>query len=101
MSLLSWGCMGGFLTAYWDFVNPWFGKKEEDKYWWNWLLHGVFVGLGATLPFYWVGMAWWIILLNAIVSGVLMMVISEFSGNVFVEEIGRGFIATIVRVIHK
>jgi hypothetical protein len=99
MSLLSWGLMGGFLTTYWDWLTK-IWRKTEDEYWENWLLHGFFVGLGATLPFLWVGMAWWIILANCVVSGLLMMAISEFSGNVWVEEIGRGFVATITRIIH-
>jgi len=87
---------GGALSTYWDWINKFFGDDEGEK-WYNWLLHGFFVGL-AFFPFYWAGIHWWAILSNAVVSGLLMMWISERSSNVWIEECGRGFIATITRI---
>ncbi len=85
------------LSTYWGFVNKWLGKDKKDKYWLNWLLHGFFVGL-SFFPFIWSGIKWYSVLINALVSGLLMMWISERSSKVFTEESGRGGISAISRL---
>jgi hypothetical protein len=80
--------MGGAFSTYWDWIN---GK---DNFW----LHGFFVGL-SIFPFVFFGLAWWIVLLQAVVSAVAMGVWSLLIGTDYVEEMGRGAIATLIRII--
>ena len=75
--LLSWGA----LSTYW--------KKGADAKAINWFFHGFGIGL-SSIPFAWIGIAWWLILLRAVVLGITMMAVSELSDNVYVEECGRG-----------
>ncbi len=79
--------MGAALSTYWDWVTG------ND----NFMLHGFFVGI-SFFPFYWVGMHWYAILINALVSGILMWWLCVRTGNVWKEEFGRGFISAITRL---
>jgi hypothetical protein len=91
--------LNGFaLSTYWGFLNKFLGKDKKDKFWWNWLLHGFFIGF-SFFPFYWAGLTWYSIVLNSIISGGLMMWISERTNKVWIEECGRGVITTITRLI--
>jgi hypothetical protein len=78
--LLTWGA----LTTYWK-------KKGTDARWFNWLAHGAGVGL-AAIPFAWIGISWWLILIRAIVLGLTIMIWSENNDNAVKEELGRGFL---------
>ena len=75
--LLSWGA----LSTYW--------KKGVDAKAINWFFHGFGCGL-ATIPFYWLGIHWWAILVRTVILGLTMMWWSENNDDVFWEEGGRG-----------
>lgn len=77
---LTWGGM----STYWK-------KKGHDAHTWNWFLHGFMLGL-AAFPMFWAGVHWYSILGRAVISGLLMMWISDRTGRVAVEEFGRGAI---------
>jgi hypothetical protein len=70
---------GASLTTYLDSI---FGY---DNFW----AAGFLVGLGA-LPFIWAGVAWWVILIRAVLLGVLWGGWCKLFGNDIVEECGRG-----------
>lgn len=93
---LSWILMFGATTCYWNFLHP-----QEDKTWWNWLLHGLFIGL-SILPY--------AISINHTVAGLTyavacaltMCIWSEEMSVDLYEEFGRGFlmVAAILVVMH-
>ena len=85
--LLTWG----FISTYHKWLNKFFGKPKGDSYWFNWLAHGMGIGI-AMIPFAWVGVAWWLIISRAIVLGVSMMLWSDAVDNACWEEFGRGFL---------
>lgn len=90
--------LNGFaLSSYWSWLTK-LWRNTKTKYWENWLLHGFFIGLSFFL-FIGVGLKWYSILVNALLSGLLMMWISERSGKVFTEEFGRGAISTATRLV--
>ena len=76
------------LSTYWDWLF------NED----NFFIHGFFVGV-SFFPFCFVGLHWYAVLINAVISGLLMWWLCIRTGNVFKEEFGRGFIAAIIRVL--
>ena len=80
--LLSWGA----LSTYWK------GDKPDCKYY-HWFLHGLGVGL-ALLPLVFSGSEpyhlLYKILLRSFALGGIMMIVSEASDSVLVEELGRG-----------
>ena len=84
----AYGLTGGAFSTYWD----WLFRK--DTFW----LHGFMIGL-ASFPLYWAGIHWYAILANAIVSGVLMGWLCARTGNVWKEELGRGGISAITRLL--
>jgi hypothetical protein len=88
LSIPAYGIMGGALSTYWDWLCG------ED----NFFIHGFFVGL-SFFPFYWAGLHWYMILANAIVSGLLMWWLCVRTGKAWLEENGRGFIAAITRLL--
>ncbi len=90
LSLPSWILMAGALSTYWDFL---FGKD-------NFYAHGFGVGLAFFL-FYWAGMHWWAIVANSLANCVLMGWLCARTAKVTKEELGRGFIAAVMRVILK
>ena len=69
----------GALTTYWHF---------------KWFWHGFFIGL-AMIPFAWVGIAWWLILIRAVILGVLMKWWSDREDNDVKEEFGRGVLIVL------
>ena len=87
---------GGALSTYWDFINKWFGQSD-DKRWYNWFLHGFFVGFSAFV-FIFAGLPWWSVVISSVLSGIFMMVISVVWSNVWIEEIGRGIISALCRL---
>ena len=77
------GLTGAALTTYLDSI---FGYD-------NFYAAGFLVGLGA-IPFMFAGIAWWIILIRAVVLGLCWGAWCKFFGNDWVEELSRGaFIA--------
>jgi len=74
--------MFGFLTTYWDKLF-----KYDNFY-----MHGFMIGI-AFLP-YMVAVAWWLILIRAIIIGLFMGLWCKFFQNDIVEEGGRGAIIT-------
>ena len=74
----------GALTTYWDWLTK-LWRGNEDEYWENWLLHGLFIGL-ASLPLLLIGIPLWVIGLRAVVLGVTMAIWSEVFGDVIVED---------------
>lgn len=89
--ILSWIA----LSTYHKWLNKFFGKPDTDAFWFNWIAHGLGIGL-AVLPFVAVGISVWMILCRAVVLGILMMLWSDSQKNT-VAELGRGalIIATI------
>lgn len=87
--LLSYGLMGGAFSTYWDFLF-----KDKD----NFYMHGFMIGL-SIFPLCFVGLAWWIVLIQAILSGLSMGLWCKYFGNDVVEEMGRGFFSSIFRLI--
>ncbi|MFA5747388.1 MAG: hypothetical protein WC926_04965 [Candidatus Paceibacterota bacterium] len=83
MILPAIGLTGAALTTYLDSI---FGY---DNFW----AAGFLVGL-AAFPLYWTGIAWWLILIRAVLLGVTWGVWCKLFSNDWVEECGRGaFIA--------
>ena len=72
---LSWGA----LTTYWDWL---FGYD-------NFFAHGLGCSL-ATIPLYWVGVPWWILLIHGVICTLGMGLWSKLIGNDVLEECGRG-----------
>jgi len=85
--LATFGLSWGALTTYWK-------KKGEDAKWWNWALHGFFVGL-STIPCMFLGISLYVLLLRTVVLSFGTMLWSEWQGNVFWEEFGRGFLIIV------
>lgn len=84
-----YGIMGGAYATYWDFL---FGYD-------NFYFHGFMIGL-AVFPFCFAGLAWWIVLIQALISALAMGLWCKYNDNDVKEEVGRGFISAIVRIIH-
>lgn len=76
--LLHWAC----LSAYWK-------GKAEDMEWWNWFLHGFFIGL-AMIPFVFIDVDLWLILFRSVVLGFTMMAWSVKVKKAAYNEFGRG-----------
>ena len=83
--LLTWGA----LSTYHKYLNKYFDKSTDNVHWFNWLAHGIGVGL-ATIPFVIIGSTMTLTWVRAVILGALMMVVSELSDDVWVEENGRG-----------
>jgi hypothetical protein len=86
--IVSYGLMGGALSTYWDFL---FGFD-------NYYAHGFMVGL-SVFPFAIIGMSWWLLAAQTIIISVGMGLWSNLIDKDSDEEFGRGFIATIFRII--
>lgn len=84
-----YGLMGGAFSTYWD----WLFNGVDNFY-----CHGFFVGL-SIFPFCFSGLAWWLVLIQAILTGISMGLWCAKFSNDWVEECGRGFFASIFRVI--
>lgn len=89
LSIPAYGLMGAALSTYWDFL---FNNVD------NFFIHGFFVGL-SFFPFYFVGMHWWAILINAIASAILMGWLCARTKSATLEEMGRGLISSITRAL--
>jgi len=71
-------------------LTTYFKKKGTDAMWWNWLFVGLafsFCAIPYAFPNHWLGFG-----IRTIVCTGLVVGISELSGNVWVEETGRGII---------
>ena len=88
--LLCWPIMAAATACYWNFLSP-----KADKTWWNWLLHGIGIGL-SMLP--WAYFTHQIIqtILYATLLGIAMSVWSVKTDDDFREESGRGFLIVAV-----
>jgi hypothetical protein len=92
MYLLSFGLLWGAYSCYHKYLNKWFGDSKDDVKWYGWLMHGFAIGC-ALLTFYpHFGV---VVVGRAFFLGVAMMILSETSGDVDVEEYGRGFLSNI------
>lgn len=91
----AYGLLGGGFSTYWDWINKYFGDNEDEK-WYNWLIHGFFVGI-AFFPFCFVGLSFIELLIRSVICGILMAIVGILSDNVWIEEFGRGIIANISR----
>jgi len=91
--IISAGFLSLALTTYHDYLAP-DGSSEN---WLCWVMTGFCYG-ASSFPLIWVGIAWWVILLRAIVLAILTCIWSEINGQARVEEMGRGFfpIATLL-----
>ena len=94
--LLCYPLMVGALSMYHKWLNPIFGKPKTDCYWFNWLFHGLIVGL-ALLPYGYFTNTIDLVLERAYILGILTMVLSTIIDNDFWEETLRGglIIATL------
>lgn len=87
-----WICfplMWGALTTYWKVLNKYFGDTTEDCHWYNYLTHGIMIGL-AFIPYgvYTHTLVW--VITRAVLLGILMMTTSYLFDNVDLEEGFRG-----------
>jgi len=81
--------MWGALSTYWKCLNKYFNKPTSDCFWFNWLTHGIGVGLALTIYGYFnhcLGLT----LVRSIVLGLSMMIWSHFVHKVAWDEGGRG-----------
>jgi hypothetical protein len=92
--LLSWGA----LSTYHKWLNPFFKKPKTDCYWFNWLAHGLGIGL-ACLPLYAIGVVTQLVVFRAVLLGILIMIWSERNEQVVWEEIGRGAFIVLTLLI--
>lgn len=83
---LHFGLLFGALTTYWDCITD----KNKD----NFYLHSFVCGL-AAIVFAWCGVAWWLILIRAVVMSVASGVWCEKVGNDVAEETFRGGIIAV------
>lgn len=88
-----YGIMGGSLSTYWDFL---FGY---DNFWFS----GFMVGL-SIFPLIFCGMAWWLVLIRAIVLAVIWGGVNywvnkkKIPHSDWIEELARGFTMAITTV---
>lgn len=82
--LVAYGLTGGALTTYLDSI---FGYD-------NFYASGFLVGLGA-FPLMFCGVAWWTVLVRAVLTGILWGVLCDLASNDWVEELGRGSIIVL------
>jgi hypothetical protein len=87
--LLFMGLTYGAITTYWDWL---FNNKD------NFYMHGFMIGL-TSFPLVFIGIHWYSVLINSIVSSVLMGWLCSRTGKVWIEENGRGFIIIITRTL--
>ena len=90
--VLCWGA----LSTYWDWLTK-LWRKDEKKYWENWVLHGLFVGLSMAPIVYFTG-HWGEYIVRSAVLGVSMMIVSELTGDPVAEEFGRGFLVIFTQL---
>ena len=88
MILPAYGLMGAALSTYHDYTG-------SD----NFYLHGAGVGL-AVFPFCFAGYSWWALGIQTVICAVAMGILSQIFDQDFIEEGGRGFFSTVIRVIH-
>jgi len=77
--ILTLGLSIGAISTYWDWL---FGYD-------NFFAHGLGCSL-ATIPLYWVGVPWWILLIHGVICTLGMGLWSKLIGNDVLEECGRG-----------
>ncbi len=83
-----YGLNGGAFSTYWDWA---FGGND------NYYAHGFFVGL-SFFPFCFVGMPWWMLVIQVVGISVSMGLWSAKTDKDYLEEYGRGFFSSIFRV---
>lgn len=87
-----WLCfplMWGALTTYWKCLNKYFGDTTEDCHWYNYLAHGVVIGL-SYIPYSIYTHTLAAVILRSILLGGLMMISSAIFDDVDYEEGFRG-----------
>ena len=82
--LFSWGA----LSTYWKKI---FGYS-------SFYMHGLMCGL-AAIPLHWLGVSWYGILASSLFSCILMGWISEKTGNADREELGRGAVFALSKLL--
>lgn len=102
-----WWYLRGLETAFWwvylaTFLLSWlacttyYKKKGTDAEPYHFALHGIGLGL-ASLPFIWLGVPWWVIVVRSGICGLGMFWVAHKTQNDFLGEFGRGvaFIGTL------
>lgn len=79
------------LNSYWGFITKLLGKPTSDNYWFNYLAHGIGVGL-AIIPYGIYIHVLPMVFIRAVVMGLMIMVWSQSFDDVDIEEVGRGLI---------
>lgn len=87
----------GALTTYWKCLNKYFNKPTTDAYWFNWIAHGLGIGL-AFIPYAIYTHTIIFTIIRAIVLGLSMMIWSKFIHNKW-DERGRGALIFLVKLI--
>lgn len=77
--LIYYGLCGLFFSTYWDWL---FGYD-------NYYMHGFGLSL-ATIPLFWCGVPWYILVIHAVICTVGMGVWSSLINTDYIEEYGRG-----------
>lgn len=88
----SWWLLPVILIQYFTLGTYWKGE-EPDVLWYHWIYTGVGYGLSA-FPLLFCGVSWESLLCRTLILGVWCMLVSEFSDDVRVEELGRGALFT-------
>jgi hypothetical protein len=89
--LVSFGACVGAVSTYWDFL---FCNKD------NFYMHGFMIGL-SYITLAWFGIAWWLILIRAIILALGMGLLNKYTNKWklkhpdIIEELGRGAIITL------
>ena len=84
--LVSFGAMAGMVSIYWGFL---FHEKD------NFYMHGFMIGL-AYVALAWFGIAWWLILIRAILLALGMGLLNKYANkwqwkhSDIIEEVSRG-----------
>ena len=84
------GLMYGALTTYHKWLNKLFNKPKDGCYWFNWLTHGLVIGLAVTPYVYFYQHNYFGLALLVGVLGVATMLWSEKQDKVEIEASGRG-----------
>jgi hypothetical protein len=89
--ILCFGALFGALTTYNKWVGYFFDRPDREVHLESWVMTGFLYGL-AMLPYAYFTNNWEPFLIRTVITTFLVALISELSGNVYIEEGGRGFV---------
>lgn len=94
LMIVAFGLMWGAFSSYWGWLSP----NDDEEYWWNFGMHGFFIGL-ALFPLAISGtLEWMPLLYRSLAMGVFFIAWTQAIKNAVVSEAGRG-VATILTLL--